>query len=313
MPRPSSSINTRYASANAGKVILGSAYVPKLYNAGVDVVETIEEPINDVIDEFFLDMTNYMGSALDLLDQLPDIPGLRPWNPLSLEYIKRKGTLVFWIYTLAPRTDVSKIATRALMKTRLSAAGKTGRRVVSPNKRTIKTAVARIQGGTLIDNLSKMIGTEVFGRCDVTATLTDGSNKFPIKALLQTQKRPVTRFKGTPREQNFTQNVTGNFDNLDLRTLHVSFTVRLWTKFNQGDLSTIESRVLRPEDAKKMIGKGQGQRPMMVPFMTYYTRIKIPAVIRQVLSDTYKMIVTAKGEQGGTVDLRGRTKRVGPL
>ena len=316
MARPSSYINSQFASANVAKRLVVDAYVPKLIDQGVNVQALIEEPLNETIEGFFQDLVGYMGSSLDLLDQLPSVPGLRSWNKLTLAYTKRKQSTEFFIYSMLPAVANEAVsrASAQILAIRKQAAEKTGRRLIKPSQRLAKKRAKETRNGaTLIGDLSRVSGIQAFGGVQILLELTDvGNIKIPVKAVITRSFPRSSNRKGT---YQYTQTV---YRTIDPQTARLFMTVRLWTRFEQGQLAKIESAlasagVISDYDRTKLINKGgANRRPLIVPFMTYYSRIKLPAVIRQAVSAAFKRVTDDSGQVTGSVNIQG-SKRIGPL
>lgn len=253
--------NQRFDSRKIAKTLILDAVVPKFNVKTDDIIEVILQTIDPLVNLFFLELTSHMGSELDLAAQ--GIPDVRPWNALSLAYVKHKGNNLFWSYTHG--LDAKTLAIR--------------RKITSKHKGQGATP----QGPPLISTLERLSGLNVFGYSTVRVinTLDQVAKVVTSKTVRENQTR-------VPSRQRYQDYESVSFTN----ALAAKLEIKLWPNFRRSQIPTIETalynaNVISSEDAKKLIGHKQ-HRPLIRPFMSYYSREVIPRAIEAALSARFK-------------------------
>jgi hypothetical protein len=115
----------------------------------LQIAKALEQEVTRVADGVFREVAPFLGQQADLASQLP-ILGLSHWHPLSLDYVKAKGSAVFFVYS-------------SLRSARPR--GRTAHEILhGPNRGDL---LAQEHGRTLIDTLGELSGTRVFGPASV--------------------------------------------------------------------------------------------------------------------------------------------------
>jgi hypothetical protein len=92
----------------------------------------------------------------------------------------------------------------------------------------------------------------------------------------------------------------------DIGGYKVTLNFRLWSKILSKELSHIESKLvesggLSAEQARKLIGRAEYQRPLIRPFMAYYGQVYLPSIIRAAIADMNSGAGAPTSKRGGNV------------
>lgn len=269
--------------------LVAEAILPQLAFKSEEAARLIQGPIDEAVDEFFLSLSGYMGSEEDpTAEWTSSAQRWQPWPALDQDYVKRKGTAAFWLFSLAFRTQVK--STKHLK-------GSTGVR----NAFMAKLNAQHKQPDPLIQYFERKSGLSTFGGAEVTIDRNLTSKEVepllaqgfygPVRTVVGKKTgdiagRRVRKIK--PFQQSFYTQP------LNFAALKVVFNVRLWSKFSQASLTHIDETLLASGGlTEKQYVKLRGHvhhRALIRPFMAFYSVVVIPAVIQQVLTAHYSQV-----------------------
>jgi hypothetical protein len=263
-----------YDSAKIARQLVLSALYPKILGKAEKLVEALEGPLNQAVDDFFRELADEMGYSTFDEKIFP------AWPDLSPGYVNHKGTGAFWMYSLSP--------------------GAQGRWAVSQaGKNRIKTAP-----DPLIQRFLATSGLRAFGKVKIEID-EKGSGIGPANQVLTSRKdfakpQVVSGKRSSARVgsgvgqtlQPFVQSFVGS---VDYKALDVKINIQLWTKFGKGKGAlppNVEERIVRTgafsiETLNKLVGNRNDRRQLVRPFMNYYSRFVIPALIKRVIATNF--------------------------
>ncbi|HQT78554.1 MAG TPA: hypothetical protein PLD10_15990 [Rhodopila sp.] len=279
-----------FPSDQIARRLIFEAVIEKTRRATQRIADAIAKDFNAKVDEFFVTLTEFMGQQEDMLDILgdaaevaspdqsvPEIPGLGHWRPLDLEYVKRKGNDLFWLYSGA-----------ALPKKRITLASLKKTTKAADSAAFIEKLRKRLGlSPSLIDYLKKKRGLRAFG--PVAVKIIDESYE-PFRYITEPvggkeSITPRTRQDPYTRDKKVTRPVAGILFNIQMT---------LWPNLKSADLSNVELALVRngfldKDQAVKLLNIHHDSkafnRPLMRPWMAYYSQFVLPDVIRSVLKE----------------------------
>lgn len=267
----------QYDSKQISNRLISNAVIPQLNFKADQLASALEEPIDKLVDGIFVKLSGYLGKDEDLATQVPGIPALSPWNPLDLPYEKRKRATAFFMYTLSPG---------------ILAKGAAFRYKIHGERNFIVSGKLKPESATLINTLKGLSGLSILGRTIIT-----------IKPMGDTAIYPVSRATGRLRRSRNKAVPEMKVEQILAESCDIS--VRLFSNFNQTDRSQIEKRIFEKggfseQILRELVNPRGYKRPMIGPFMAYYSQILVPAIIRSVVKRTFKAIgsIKIKGSSG---------------
>ncbi len=293
---------------NILRTLVARAIAPKIYFKLQDVTDALAGPINAAIAGFFGDLAHYMGHEADLASQLPAIPGIQAWVPLSAKYVRQKGNAAFWLYTAAPGNAAKLHADATVLAAR---SRKVSRAKVSKKARA--AAAAQISSHALIPTLARLNGLQVFGGANVRASAKDRPD-ITFDELKTSVSRRVRTKSGETQMQTYLANAMRR----DLSGVGFRVAARLWSALDDAGVDyrsygpTLpvvdfmeETGAITAGTAVKLRFRADRRRPLIEPFMKYYSRYIIPAIVRQSLMDHFGPALRSGYAMGDAVDIKG--------
>lgn len=281
MPRPFKSGEKTGTVFNARRIanrLVAEAVVPQMLARSWTIAAALSGPIDTAIDAFFKLLSEFMGKSTDLADE---IGGVVHWLPLSPIYIERKGTDAFWIYTMVAnnvRKDRASIAMAMGVKNAL-------------NSKRVSKQLSIYQAGEqpLIQVFKSLSGLQAFGGCEVTINdrPTDLPGTTALGPFVKMQRESSAKVGS--RQNDMTRSFEQRFNYIAAK---VTIKIRLWSKFPKSGLSTIEQRLevggfFSQKTASKLLNRVGRRRPLVQPFMYFYSRVVIPNIIKQVIANNF--------------------------
>ena len=253
MPKPTrSTLNGKQIA----RQLVADTMIPAFQSRVERIMRLVEGPLNTAVDDFFADLSSYMGSPQDLAAQLgPDAGALGSWVPLSPDYVRRKGNDQFWIFTAGLSTTAANaLAVRMLMRGRSIRQGKV------PSASTVRRRRKQMRDvEALIPTFRALKGSSVFG---------------PVKVRIATESLGLMQFKpGDP----------------PITASKVNLRIRLWTGFTRAELAHPDEALFGKGviDLKTLFkltnNRPKYRRPLVKPFLSYYGLFKLPRLLRSII------------------------------
>lgn len=249
-------LNTKYGARNVANRLVLEALIPKFETKVSDIADIVVQVIDPLVDGFFKNLVQHMGREEDLLSQVPSIPNLAHWNGLTEDYLNRKGNDLFWSYTHS--IDPQTLATRLKITRRTKG---------------FKAAFQAVRGSALIPQLGRLNGLQVFGG----ATVRVRSSTVGEIVIGKHRPRPLRRT--VPKT---------------IEAISVTITIRVFSNITRAQIPTIETWLadngyISDEDRRKLIGHDIAKRPLIRPFMAYYSSVLIPKMIADALAGRFPL------------------------
>ena len=269
--KPGEYINRRFASSRIANRVVVQAQTAQLPVFNTKLIEKIEGPIAEAVEAFFRNLAGYMGKSLDLYTQLgPDAAtiGLHPWNPLTDPYVQQKKTDQFFLYTQAPGSALA----RHHAKRRLS----------------------KKQRDQLLINKFQKISGDVFGGIETEVTAHDRSI---LKVVSKGRRKAVDPTILGKLRQFYDAIPTVKL----LKVSDLTITIRLWAGMTKAEIPAVEEWLkgqgaLNDHDVEKLLNRGL-TRPLIRPYMAFYSLVLVPQLIRGALKNAYKLDITSNSRR----------------